>query len=78
MANGNHVVQNGDGASVSAVGKVAAGDLASVFAVNSGCASSASGSSLTWPSLCQICSWWSHCWASWGYNRTHGCGNRWS
>lgn len=41
---------------MSAAVKVAAGDLASVFAVNSGYASNGSGPSLTWPSLCQICS----------------------
>lgn len=74
--NGSHVLANVCGVLVSASVKVAAGDLASVFAVNSGYASSESGSSLTWPFLCQIFLWWSHCWASLGYNRTHGYGNR--
>lgn len=78
LGNGSHVSASGDGVLVSAVVKVAAGDLVSVFAVNSGYASSGSGSSLTWPSLCQICPLWNYCWASWGYNRTHGCGNKWS
>lgn len=76
LMNGSHVSVNVDGVSVSAAVKVAAGDLTSVFAVNSGYASSESGSFLTWPSLCQIFLWWSHCWASLGCNRTHGCGNR--
>lgn len=76
MANGSHVLENVDGALVSVAVKVAGGDLASVFAANSG--SAWSGSSLTWTSLCQIFPLRSHCWASWGYNRTHGCGNKWS
>lgn len=40
LANGSHVWANGDADSVSAAVKAAAGDLASVFAVNSGYASS--------------------------------------
>lgn len=74
--NGSHVLANGDGVLVSSVATVAAGDLASVSAVNSGYAWSESGSSLTWTSLCQTFLWWSHYWASLGYNRTHGLGNR--
>lgn len=54
-ANGRCVLANGDADLVSAAVKVAAGDLGSEFAINSGYAWSASGSSLTWPSLCQIC-----------------------
>lgn len=76
LANGSHVLENVDDALVSVVVKVAGGDLASVFAINSG--SAWTGSSLTWTSLCQICPLRRHCWASWGYNRTHGCGNKWS
>lgn len=75
MANGSHVSVNGDGALVSAVVKIVVGDLASVFAANSGYASSESGSCLIWPSPCQIFPYRSHGWASWGYNRTHGYGN---
>lgn len=59
MANGSHVSVNGDGALVSAV-QVAAGDLASVFAANSGDALNESGSSLIWPSPCQIYPYRSH------------------
>lgn len=70
MANGSHVLVNGDGALASAAVKVAAGDLASVFAANSGYALSESGSS--WPSPCQICPYSSYDWASWDCNRTRG------
>ncbi len=76
MENGSHVWVNGDGALAIAVVKVAADDLVSVFEVNSGYALSESGSSLTCPSLCQICPYWSHCWTSLGYSRTHDCGNK--
>lgn len=74
--NGSHVLVNVCGVSVSATVKAAAGGLAFVFAVNSGYALSESGSSLTWPFLFQIFLWWSRCWASLGYSRTHGCENR--
>lgn len=52
LVNGSHGLTNEGGALESAAGKVAVGDLASVFAVNSGYV--LSGSCLTWPSLCQI------------------------
>lgn len=54
LPNGSHVSENEDGALVSAAVKVAVGDLVFVFAVNSGHASSESGSSLTCSLLCQI------------------------
>lgn len=47
LANGRRVWVSGDGASVSAAVTVAAGDLPSVFAANSGYAWSESGSCLT-------------------------------
>lgn len=51
LVNGTRVSANVDGDLGTAAVKAAAGDLASVFVVNSGFA--LSGSSLTWPSLCQ-------------------------
>lgn len=57
LVNGSHGSANVDGVLVSAVVKLAAGDLASVFAVNSGYALNESGPSLSWTSLCQIFLW---------------------
>lgn len=73
--NGSHVSVSGRGVSVSAAAKAAAGDSLSVFAANSGYVWNESGSSLFCLSLCQIFLYWSYDWASWGCNRTHGCGS---
>lgn len=54
LVNDSHVSVNGGGALVSAAVKVAVGDLVSVFAANSGYASSERGSCLTWSFLCWI------------------------
>lgn len=54
---------NGGGTLVSVEAKIAVGYSASVLAINSGYASSESGSCSTWPSLCQICPSWYHRWA---------------
>lgn len=58
------------------MGKFEAGDLESVFAVNSGCALGENDSWLIWISLCRIFLWLCRCWVSLDYNRTHDRENR--